>query len=52
MNAALRHHSSTSFDQVELLSSVRELFIEQHLVAAQPTGTKMLNSYFSAPIVL
>ena len=26
--------------------------IEQHLVAAQPTGTKMLNSYFSAPIVL
>jgi hypothetical protein len=26
--------------------------IEQHLVAAQPTGTKMLNSYFSAPIAL
>ena len=26
--------------------------IEQHLIAAQPTGTKMLNSYFSAPIVL
>jgi hypothetical protein len=29
-----------------------KFFIEQHVVAAQPTGTKMLNSYFPAPIVL
>jgi len=29
-----------------------KFFIEQHVVAAQPAGTKMLNSYFSASIVL
>jgi hypothetical protein len=31
---------------------VVELPVGQHLVTAQPDGAKMLNSYFSTPIVL
>ena len=41
-----------SFDQGRVAVVGARAVHEQHLVAAQPDGTKMLNSYFLAPIVL
>ena len=61
IGSALANNEAADYRIAAFLQSMRrasghsvhlKFSIEQHLIAAQPTGTKMLNSYFSAPIVL
>jgi hypothetical protein len=59
IGSALANNEAADYRIAAFLQSMRRasghsvhLKFSKHLIAAQPTGTKMLNSYFSAPIVL